>query len=452
MVRFLFHILFFLVLLGVEPAPADEPNALEVHFFFSKSCPHCHEQMGLMQAIADNNRDVTIHFHDISESPGIWRKFLGDHDVRFTGVPRTFVAETTFVGYSSTGVALEYSEVYQGYLGNRVQIVKAIEKELGHRLSLGEFLVPEEAGKPGGRYFWPVLLPLFYGLSYVPLRHRLAPGNKKRLWLSGLAASLILSTFLLLGVLPDETVQAYAKRLPYPLFVFVIALADGFNPCAFTVLVILLSLLTYTRRRKDMILLGGVFIATSAVMYFVFIMILVLVGGFFLDRYGKVIILILGALITAAGLLNIKDFFFLNRGISLSLSEEQKLRFTRKASGIVKGLGTPGGRLWLAVGGTIMLGVFVNLVELGCTAILPAVYLTTLVSRYDGVAMYGAWTAFYAVVYILPLLAILVNFIYVFKSTRLSEEQGRLLKLIAGAFMLFFGLLMIFKPDMLAFG
>ena len=42
--------------------------------------------------------------------------------------------------------------------------------------------------------------------------------------------------------------------------------------------------------------------------------------------------------------------------------------------------------------------------------------------------------------------------VYVFKSVRLTENQGRLLKLTAGAFMLFFGLLMIFKPELLAFG
>ncbi len=200
-----------------------------------------------------------------------------------------------------------------------------------------------------------------------------------------------------------------------------------------------------------MLVLGFTFIATSAVMYFIFIMLMVLIGGFFIERYGRIITLLLGAAVTGAGVLNIKDFFFLNKGISLSLTGEQKLRFTKKAGTIVRELGKSGGKFYLAVGGTIMLGIVVNLVELGCTAILPAVYLTTLVSRYDSYTMYSAWTSFYAIVYVLPLLAILGNFIYVFKSERVSEQQGRLLKLIAGTVMLLFGLLMIFKPEMLAF-
>jgi len=46
---------------------------------------------------------------------------------------------------------------------------------------------------------------------------------------------------------------------------------------------------------------------------------------------------------------------------------------------------------------------------------------------------------------------ILSNFIYSFESTRMSETQGRRLKLLGGVFMLFFGLVMVFKPDLLVF-
>ena len=62
------------------------------------------------------------------------------------------------------------------------------------------------------------------------------------------------------------------------------------------------------------------------------------------------------------------------------------------------------------------------------------------------------WTAIYAGIYIIPLLAILLNFIYSFKSSRLTERQGRILKLLGGTFMVFFGLVMIFKPELLMFG
>ncbi len=109
--------------------------------------------------------------------------------------------------------------------------------------------------------------------------------------------------------------------------------------------------------------------------------------------------------------------------------------------------------LLTALGGTILLGIFVNIIELGCTAILPAVYMTSLIQYCSSNLWLCAafWTAIYALIYIIPLVVILANFIYSFKSSRLSESQGKILKLTAGIFMLFFGLLMIFKPELLTF-
>jgi uncharacterized membrane protein HdeD (DUF308 family) len=57
----------------------------------------------------------------------------------------------------------------------------------------------------------------------------------------------------------------------------------------------------------------------------------------------------------------------------------------------------------------------------------------------------------YALLYVLPLFAILFNFIYSFKSVRMTEQQGRRLKLVGGLVMLAFGQVMLFKPDLLMF-
>jgi uncharacterized membrane protein HdeD (DUF308 family) len=80
--------------------------------------------------------------------------------------------------------------------------------------------------------------------------------------------------------------------------------------------------------------------------------------------------------------------------------------------------------------------------------------MASLVSSYgrDIAIPHLLWTGFYSLVYILPLLAILLNFVYTFKSARLTEKQGRVLKLISGLFMIFFGMIMIFSPELLMFG
>ena len=435
---------------GADSSTPSE-DGLDIYFFYSRTCPHCHKQMELMRPLAAHNPELRVHFHETARDQELWQQFRDQHQISSGAVPRTFIGEATFIGYSETAEDLQYLEQYQGYLGNPTQLIKEIEKQLGHKVELGDFVRPAAVDRLLPPY-WPLVLLLLYAASYFIFRNKLKEKEKLRLWLGGFAAAFIVSVFIVLGNIPDARIQAWAERFPYPLFVFTIALADGFNPCAFTVLIILLSLLTHTRGRRDMALIGLTFITTSAVMYFLFIMIMVLVGSLFIERYGHILMMVLGGIVTIAGVINIKDYFFLHQGFSLGLSADQQARFGKKASAIVRDLKGGSGRLGLALAATVTLAVFVNIIELGCTAMLPAVYMTTLVKRFSDYASYGLWTGFYALVYIIPLLLILGNFIYLFSSVRISEEAGRRLKLFAGSFMLFFGLIMMFRPSLLSFG
>lgn len=455
-ITLIFLTLCSILLLAPFTCQAEEPQSKEdkqltISFFYSSTCPHCHKQMELMRPLAKNNPELQVHFYEISQHSATWKKYLEEYEISSGSVPRTQIGDTSFIGFSESAEDLQYLEQYEGYLGNPTQIIKAIEKELGHKVELGEFQRPEAVDRILPPY-WPLVLLLLYCASYFILKGKLRTKERKRLWIGGLIATTIICLFLLLGNTPDAKIQAWAEKFPYPLFVFTIALADGFNPCAFTVLIILLSLLTHTRGRRDMAIIGLTFITTSAVMYFVFIMAMVLVGSLFIEEYGHILMVVLGVIVTIAGLINVKDYFFLNKGFSLGLSADQQARFGKKASAIVRDLKKGSGKMVLAIGATIALAVFVNVIELGCTAMLPAVYMTTLVKKYSDIVSYSLWTGFYAIVYIIPLLIILGNFIYLFSSVRIGEETGRRLKLAAGSFLLFFGLIMIFRPSLLTFG
>ncbi|MDJ0696966.1 hypothetical protein [Mastigocoleus sp. MO_188.B34] len=425
-------------------------QVLDVYFFYNQACPHCAKQKPLMQYIDRNNQDVKVHTYEVTQYPDIWDKFLEKYKVSSSAVPRTFIGEKTFIGYSEENGDLEYNSIYTGYIGYKNQIIQAIESELGKQIN-----VPEQ-----NRIFinaWQIfLIPGLYAISYLFLQNKLQSDQAKRYWFGGLITTLIISIFIFINLTPDTVITEFSQKLPFPLFVSIIAFADGFNPCAFTVLIILLSLLTYTKSKRDMTIVGSTFIITSAVIYFIFIMIMVLLGSIFLEKYGSIFMLILGSIITIAGIINIKDYFFFKKAISLSLSESQQIEITKRASRIVRDVQTVGQdkkKFFAALLGTILLAIIVNVVELGCTAILPVVYMTSLVNfcTENIWLCYGFWTAVYAAIYIIPLFAILFNFIYSFKSARLTELQGRNLKLFGGIFMLFFGIIMIFKPEFLMF-
>lgn len=449
-------LVFWVTWLGWPLVAQASSDTLDIYFFHSETCPHCAEQMPLMETIEQYNEDVDIHFIEVNQDPDTWRIFRLRYGILSGAVPRTMIGDKSFVGYSSSDGPLEYAAICSGYIGYRNQILQAIADELGHEVYLANTIPIPEFQFP----WWILGLPIAYLASYFAFRKKLQQVQWQRYWIGGLAATGLLSLFLMIRFIPDAVIAQFAQTLPFPIFVATVALADGFNPCAFTVLIILLSLLTYTKRRRDMALIGGTFIFTSGVMYFLFIMIMIGVGSILIEYYGKLLMLILGTGITLAGLINIKDYFCFKSGISLSLSTNQQRQVSQKAGKIIRTLKTSidhPSQILAALGGTIALAIFVNLIELGCTAILPVVYMTTLVSYcttnsdFSSWLCYTPWTALYAAIYIVPLLLILVNFIYSFESSRFTESQGRKLKLIAGLFMLFFGLVMITKPNLLMF-
>lgn len=424
---------------------------LNVYFFYNQACPHCARQKPLMEYIDKNNQEVKVYAYEVTQHPDIWQEYLDKYQIYSGAVPRTFIGEKSFIGYSEEDGNLEYSSVFNGYTGYKNQIIQAIESELGKKINI-------PAQKKSSISAWQIFfMPGLYAVSYLLFKNKFQSEQAKRYWFGGLIATLIISIFVFINLIPDTAITEFSRQLPFPLFVSIIAFADGFNPCAFTVLIILLSLLTYTKSKKNMTIVGSTFITTSGVIYFVFIMIMVLLGSMFLERYGSIFMLILGTFITIAGIINIKDYFFFKKAISLSLSESQQLEITKRASKIVRDVQTVGQdkkKFFGALFGTILLAIIVNIVELGCTAILPVVYMTSLVNYCTNNIWlcYGLWTAVYAAIYIIPLFAILFNFIYSFKSARLTELQGRNLKFFGGMFMLFFGLVMIFKPEVLMFG
>jgi cytochrome c biogenesis protein CcdA len=100
--------------------------------------------------------------------------------------------------------------------------------------------------------------------------------------------------------------------------------------------------------------------------------------------------------------------------------------------------------------GTVLLAIVANSYELLCTAGFPMVYTLTLTKAHElATWQYYAWLAVYNVIYVIPLLVIVTLFTKTMGARKLSESEGRLLKLISGFMMLGFALVLLFAPGML---
>ncbi len=234
------------------------------------------------------------------------------------------------------------------------------------------------------------------------------------------------------------------KKMSLPLFTIIIAGLDGFNPCAMWVLMFLLSLLIHAKSRKKILLIGGIFVFISGFIYFLF---MVAWFNFFkVVGFKSSIRYILGLVALTAGAINIKEFFWFKRGVSLTISEGVKPGIFARMRLIVQEQ-----RMGAMVIGTIILAVLVNFYELLCTAGFPAIYSKVIADQQLPTVGKYFWLLMYNLIYVIPLAIIVIIFAVTMGSRRFTERGGRFMKLIGGLFMLAIALILIFNPELLAF-
>jgi len=232
------------------------------------------------------------------------------------------------------------------------------------------------------------------------------------------------------------------KAFSLPVLTVVLAGMDAFNPCAFFVLLFLLSLLVHAKSRTRMAIVGGTFVLFSGLVYFVFMA--AWLNVFLIAGELRVITLIAGLLALTVAALNIKDFFWFKEGPSLSIPESAKPGLFKRMRGIVAT-----GNLGPMLASTVLLAIVANSYELLCTAGFPMVYTRVLTLAQLETWQYYAWLAAYNVIYVIPLLAIVIVFVKTMGARKLSESEGRILKLVSGFMMLGFGLLLLVAPQWL---
>jgi thiol-disulfide isomerase/thioredoxin len=233
-----------------------------------------------------------------------------------------------------------------------------------------------------------------------------------------------------------------AKALSLPVLTLVLAGMDAFNPCAFFVLLFLLSLLVHAKSRTRMAIVGGTFVLFSGLVYFVFMA--AWLNVFLIAGELRVITIIAGLLALTVAALNIKDFFWFKEGPSLSIPESAKPGLFKRMRGIVAT-----GSLGPMLASTVLLAIVANSYELLCTAGFPMVYTRVLTLSQLDTWQYYAWLAVYNVIYVIPLLVIVFVFVKTMGARKLSESEGRILKLVSGFMMLGFGLLLLIAPQLL---
>jgi hypothetical protein len=192
-----------------------------------------------------------------------------------------------------------------------------------------------------------------------------------------------------------------------------------------------------------MMIVGSIFIFFSGLFYALF-MLLLFNSFYFTKLYINITSIIVGIVACIVGILNIKDFFYFKEGFTLSIPENKRDITFKRMRKLVK---SPS--LLVMLGGTIFIAISVNFFELLCTFGFPLYFTNRLAIENLPTLTYYSYIFLYTVVYVIPLFIILVVSVFSLGVKKLTEWQGRFLKLFPGIFLFSFGILMIIDYQLL---
>lgn len=375
--------------------PASRPaGSVEVVIFWEPGCPFCKRARAYLARQQTSNPWLNIRAIDISASVQNQDLFLRASyafGIARPGVPLVVIGARPFLGFDSDQTT------------GKTMLAAANACRTADCRRLEQLLASAEKTRPPPRRALPreIRVPLFGSIGIADLS------------------------------LPALTV--------------LLAAVDGFNPCAMWVLIFLIGLLINMQDRFRMWLLGGVFLLTSGIVYFGFLAawlnIFLLLGALLWVR------LAVGGVALASGGYYLYSF-------ATNAAAECKVTNLAQRRRIMEALRSAvyEKRFLAALAGIVVLAAAVNLIELLCSAGIPAVF-TDIVAMSDlPVWQYYMYLLLYVAVFMLDDAIIFATAMLTLKATGLTNQYLRFSHLVGGVAMVMIGLLLVFAPDWLAFG
>ncbi len=378
MKKIFFLILIFSSIFFTAQVKALELNKVRLYIFHMSGCPHCAAEIKFLNEIRSDYPSLEIKdlLIDKRENYLIFEKVVDKFGLS-GGVPATVIGGEVIVGYN-----------------NEVGIGRKIKKRIEEcsTQTCSSFL-DEELG----------LEPIVGGFSNEKFQSKQTEKDDHS---------------------SHKTIQVFGKEICLEengslcFLGGVLGLADGVNPCMFSVLMFLLVYLMGIGSSRKALKAGIAFVITTFLFYLFFMFGLIkIISVLQIAREVRIIISIFALFV---GLVMIKDYFFYGRWFSFEISKKTKPlleKLTKKGT----------------VLSAIILALLSSLVELPCTSGIPLAYVSILSTK--EVFAFG-YLILYNIFFVLPLLIIVFGTIFVWKKVEKVEEwrekSKKYMRLVAG--------------------
>ena len=394
-------------------AQALEPkNNVNLYLFWGDGCPHCAHAKEALEPYVKQRQNIGYQKYEIYYNVENQKKMQSVGEalkIDASGVPLLVVGDKPYIGFSdSTGTEikerLEYCSVNAcpDSVAEIVGVEKPISKDISNTTEEDTRSGPTTSSNQSStsRTDGYIDLPLIGKIN--------------------------------------------TAHFSLPVLTVIIALLDGFNPCAMWALLFIITLLIGMKDRKRMWLYGTTFIVTSAAVYFIFMA--AWLNLFMFIGHITWVRSIIGLLAVAAGAYYLYDWYQKKTGCKITGDGKRREVFVRLRE-IVKEK-----NIWLGLGGIIVLAAAINVVELACSAGLPVLFTGILSTVGLEAWQYYAYMLLYILFFMFDDLVVFVIAMTTLKVVGIESKYTRATRLVGGIVMCILGFLLIFAPQVLMFG
>ncbi|MBD3248957.1 hypothetical protein GF336_02830 [Candidatus Woesearchaeota archaeon] len=376
---FLLLVLMSFVLAAGAMAAENESKSVDMVVFYGEGCPHCSQLKSFLDDVSDDYPELNVIEKEVyfdNKNRELFSLMVYRFDTEIQGVPTTFIDDKVIVGFSKA-------------------IGESIEQEIQRCIDAGCESPLEKIKQGAGS-----------GNDTVHIVGESSPSE-------------------------DPGKAAAVKRLTLPA-VLSAAAVDAINPCAFAVLIILLTTVLGAGRKSKALYSGLAFTASIYISY-----LLMGIGLYSAVQAAGIthwFYAVVGILAIIIGLFNLKDYLWYGKWFKMEVPESWRPKMKMLIKGVT------------SVPGAFLIGFVVSLFLLPCTS-GPYIVILGLLAKSSTREYAFLLLLLYNFIFILPMLIITLAVAFGFTTVQEAEEwrqkKLKVLHLIAGAIILLLGIGML---------
>lgn len=226
------------------------------------------------------------------------------------------------------------------------------------------------------------------------------------------------------------------EKYSLPALAVILGFVDGFNVCSLAAIILILSMVLALKSRKATLILGGVFILITGIIYGILILFWHQLFSL-LTPWTQVMQTVTGMLVIGGGVYFVKEFFRLRK--YGAVCPASKGRIHKKATQWLEKFFRKPKNLFLLVGAVVLFAAIITIVEFPCSAVVPLIFTGILAEAQLPLILVLSYTGLFLSFYMLDEIIVFLGAVFTMKIWLTSPKFLTWLHLFAAIVLFLLG-------------